>query len=107
MSHEEPPDTYLEDETYVDPKTFNLNFMGPVRKRSHTDVLCCIIFIPFITGYSLLGLVAWIHGNPGEWPSLQIAKTTFRPTFSPNENKAMLFHFNLSNCTSRSVVAEL
>lgn len=53
MSDKEPPDTYLEGETHVDPKTFNLNFMGPVPKRSHTGVLCCIISTPFITGYSL------------------------------------------------------
>ncbi|KAG5214887.1 hypothetical protein JEQ12_000463 [Ovis aries] len=32
--------------------------------RSCTDVLCCMIFMLFIMAYILLGLAAWVNGDP-------------------------------------------
>ncbi|XP_042853525.1 choline transporter-like protein 5 isoform X2 [Panthera tigris] len=102
--------TYLEDDTYDagDPKTFDLNFKGPVAKRSCTDVLCCIIFILCIIGYILLGLLAWVHGDPRRVAYPTDSKGHFcGQKGTPNENKTILFYFNLLSCTSPSVVINL
>ncbi|XP_042808446.1 choline transporter-like protein 5 isoform X2 [Panthera pardus] len=112
MSDEEETSdtTYLEDDTYDagDPKTFDLNFKGPVAKRSCTDVLCCIIFILCIIGYILLGLLAWVHGDPRRVAYPTDSKGHFcGQKGTPNENKTILFYFNLLSCTSPSVVINL
>ncbi|XP_045657967.1 choline transporter-like protein 5 isoform X6 [Ursus americanus] len=104
----ELPDTFLEDKTYGYPRTFDPNFKGPVAKRSCTDVLCCIIFILFIIAYILLGLVAWVHGDPRRVAYPTDSKGHFcGQKGTPNENKTVLFYFNLFSCTSPSVVVNL
>ncbi|XP_041605429.1 choline transporter-like protein 5 [Vulpes lagopus] len=76
--------------------------------RSCTDVLCCIIFILFIIAYILLGLVAWIHGDPRRVVYPTDSKGHFcGQKGTPNENKTILFYFNLLSCTSPSVVVNL
>ncbi|XP_038413384.1 choline transporter-like protein 5 isoform X2 [Canis lupus familiaris] len=105
---EETPDTYLDDETYGYPNAYDPNFKGPVAKRSCTDVLCCIIFILFIIAYILLGLVAWIHGDPRRVAYPTDSKGHFcGQKGTSNENKTILFYFNLFSCTSPSVVVNL
>nr|XP_012421468.1 PREDICTED: choline transporter-like protein 5 [Odobenus rosmarus divergens] len=90
------------------PRTFDPNFKGPVAKRSCTDVLCCIIFILFIIAYILLGLVAWVHGDPRRVAYPTDSKGHFcGQKGTPNENKTILFYFNLFSCTSPSVVVNL
>nr|XP_055195184.1 choline transporter-like protein 5 isoform X4 [Nyctereutes procyonoides] len=90
------------------PNTYDPNFKGPVAKRSCTDVLCCIIFILFIIAYILLGLVAWIHGDPRRVAYPTDSKGHFcGQKGTPNENKTILFYFNLLSCTSPSVVVNL
>ncbi|KAB0401588.1 hypothetical protein E2I00_008812, partial [Balaenoptera physalus] len=75
---------------------------------SCTDVLCCMIFILFIIAYILLGLVAWVNGDPR-----RVAYPTDSQGYfcgqkgTPNENKPILFYFNLLSCTSPSVVVNL
>nr|XP_035954905.1 choline transporter-like protein 5 isoform X3 [Halichoerus grypus] len=108
MSDEELPETFLDHETYGYPRTFDPNFKGPVAKRSCTDVLCCIIFILFIIAYILLGLVAWVHGDPRRVAYPTDSKGHFcGQKGTPNENKTILFYFNLFSCTSPSVVVNL
>ncbi|XP_034874146.1 choline transporter-like protein 5 isoform X4 [Mirounga leonina] len=107
-SSKELPETFLDHETYGYPRTFDPNFKGPVAKRSCTDVLCCIIFILFIIAYILLGLVAWVHGDPRRVAYPTDSKGHFcGQKGTPNENKTILFYFNLFSCTSPSVVVNL
>uniref|UniRef100_A0A674ECD2 Choline transporter-like protein n=1 Tax=Salmo trutta TaxID=8032 RepID=A0A674ECD2_SALTR len=39
-------------------------FSGPVRKRSCTDLICCILFLAVIAGYMIMGVLAWLFGDP-------------------------------------------
>nr|XP_045753355.1 choline transporter-like protein 5 isoform X3 [Mirounga angustirostris] len=81
--------------------------LAPTR-QSCTDVLCCIIFILFIIAYILLGLVAWVHGDPRRVAYPTDSKGHFcGQKGTPNENKTILFYFNLFSCTSPSVVVNL
>uniref|UniRef100_A0A8C3YF87 Choline transporter-like protein n=1 Tax=Catagonus wagneri TaxID=51154 RepID=A0A8C3YF87_9CETA len=76
--------------------------------RNCTDVLCCMIFILFIIGYILLGLVAWVNGDPRRVAYPTDSQGHFcGQKNTPNENKTILFYFNLLSCTSPSVVLNL
>lgn len=46
------------------PKQFDPTFNGPIKDRSCTDIICCILFILYVVGMVVLGIVAYIKGNP-------------------------------------------
>ncbi|KAM9350010.1 choline transporter-like protein 5-A [Symphorus nematophorus] len=91
-----------------EPHKFDPSFKGPVRRRSCTDVLCCLIFIIVILSYVALGIVAWLHGDP---------KKVLHPTDSygqfcgqkgtPNAKKPILFYFNILKCTNPAILINL
>uniref|UniRef100_A0A3Q3MDS9 Short chain dehydrogenase/reductase family 16C, member 5a n=1 Tax=Labrus bergylta TaxID=56723 RepID=A0A3Q3MDS9_9LABR len=93
---------------YGVPHKFDPSFRGPVRRRSCTDVLCCLIFIIVILAYVALGIVAWLHGDP---------KKVLYPTDSYgqfcgqrgtiNENKPILFYSNILKCTNPAILINL
>ncbi|KAM6989509.1 choline transporter-like protein 5-A isoform 1-T1 [Tautogolabrus adspersus] len=93
---------------YGVPHKFDPSFRGPVRRRSCTDVLCCLIFFIVILAYVALGIVAWLHGDP---------KKVLYPTDSYgqfcgqrgtiNEDKPILFYFNILKCTNPAILINL
>ncbi|XP_036899749.1 choline transporter-like protein 5 [Sturnira hondurensis] len=95
-------------EDMCDSTTFDPDFKGPIADRGCTDVLCCIIFILFIIGYILLGLIAWVHGDPRRVAYPTDSKGHFcGQKGTPNENKSILFYFNIFSCTNPSVLINL
>ncbi|KAM4624059.1 choline transporter-like protein 5-A [Polymixia lowei] len=98
-----PPDRY-----YGEPRRFDPSFRGPVRRRSCTDVLCCLIFIIVILAYVALGIVAWLHGDP---------RKVLHPTNSygqfcgqkgtSNAKKPILFYFNILKCANPAILINL
>ncbi|XP_040607502.1 choline transporter-like protein 5 isoform X3 [Mesocricetus auratus] len=91
-----------------DPRTYDPDFQGPTSDRSCTDLLCCVIFTLFVMGYILLGLVAWIHGDPRRVAYPTDSQGHFcGQKGTPNENKTILFYFNLFRCTSPSMMLKL
>ncbi|XP_076976712.1 choline transporter-like protein 5 isoform X2 [Tamandua tetradactyla] len=108
MSDEEPPDSPLDEDNYGKPRTFDPDFKGPVANRYCTDVLCCLIFILFIIGYILLGLAAWVHGDPRRLAFPTDSEGHFcGQKGTPNENKTLLFYFNILKCSNPSVIINL
>ncbi|XP_006146113.1 choline transporter-like protein 5 isoform X2 [Tupaia chinensis] len=109
MSDEEDStDTSYENQDFGDPRSYDPDFKGPISNRNCTDVLCCIIFLLFIFGYILLGLVAWVHGDPRRVAYPTDSQGHFcGQKGTPNENKPILFYFNLLSCTSPSVMINL
>ncbi|XP_060248444.1 choline transporter-like protein 5 isoform X3 [Meriones unguiculatus] len=91
-----------------DPRMYDPDFQGPVAKRSCTDVLCCMVFMLFVIGYVLLGLTAWAHGDPRRVAYPTDSEGQFcGQKGTPNENKTILFYFNLLRCSSPSVMLTL
>ncbi|XP_077463628.1 choline transporter-like protein 5 isoform X1 [Stigmatopora argus] len=88
---------------YGEPHKFDPKFRGPVHNRTRTDVLCCVVFFIFILGYVLLGVLAWVNGDP---------KKIVYPTDSfgnicgdkQNLNKPFLFYINMLKCASIETV---
>ncbi|XP_078121096.1 choline transporter-like protein 5-A isoform X3 [Sander vitreus] len=93
---------------YGEPHKFDPSFRGPVRRRSCTDILCCLIFIIVIFSYMALGIVAWLHGDP---------RKVLHPTDSygqfcgqkgtSNEKKPILFYFNILKCANPAILINL
>ncbi|XP_058159337.1 choline transporter-like protein 5 isoform X3 [Dasypus novemcinctus] len=105
---EEPPDSPLKEDSFGKARTFDPDFKGPVSKRTCTDVLCCLIFILFIIGYILLGLAAWVHGDPRKLAFPTDSEGHFcGQKNTPNENKSILFYFNFLKCANPSVMINL
>uniref|UniRef100_UPI00398F33F2 choline transporter-like protein 2 isoform X2 n=1 Tax=Pristiophorus japonicus TaxID=55135 RepID=UPI00398F33F2 len=93
---------------YGEPKKFDPAFKGPIANRSCTDIICCLIFFLAIVGYFIVGLVAWMYGDPRK----VIYPTDSRGEFcgqvgSQNEHKPFLFYFNILKCASPLVLLEL
>ncbi|XP_072918599.1 choline transporter-like protein 5-B isoform X3 [Hemitrygon akajei] len=91
-----------------EPRKFDPTFKGPIHNRHCTDVLCCVLFIVVILGYIALGVIAWVHGDPKK----VVYPTDSRGQFcgqkgSVNENKTILFYFNILKCASPVVLTSL
>ncbi|XP_031231789.1 choline transporter-like protein 5 isoform X5 [Mastomys coucha] len=67
-----------------------------------------MIFLLFILGYILLGLLAWAHGDPRKMAYPTDSRGHFcGQKGTPNENKTILFYFNIFKCTSVSTMLRL
>ncbi|KAM6948272.1 choline transporter-like protein 5-A [Aplochiton taeniatus] len=93
---------------YGEPRKFDPSFKGPIKKRSCTDVLCCLFFITVILGYIALGLVAWLHGDPRK----VVLPTDSYGQFcgqkgTLNADRSILFHFNILKCANPAVLIDL
>nr|CAB3266288.1 choline transporter-like protein 5 [Phallusia mammillata] len=53
-----------EDGKYGKAREFDPDFKGPMKNRSCTDILCCLLFFVFILGYIVIGIFAWLNGDP-------------------------------------------
>ncbi|GAB1288257.1 Choline transporter-like protein 5 [Apodemus speciosus] len=86
-----------------DPRRYDPDFQGPTAQRRCTDVLCCMIFLLFIMGYVLLGLLEGFAMlghmvTPGKWPILQTARDNF---VARREPPGALLHICVSRCPER------
>ncbi|XP_077381738.1 choline transporter-like protein 2 isoform X2 [Festucalex cinctus] len=89
-------------------RKFDPNFKGPLRDRRCTDIICCSLFIVALMGYFAVGILAWTQGDPRKI----IYPTDSRGNFcgqkgTPQENKPLLFYFNILMCASPAVMVEL
>uniref|UniRef100_A0A4X2M264 Choline transporter-like protein n=1 Tax=Vombatus ursinus TaxID=29139 RepID=A0A4X2M264_VOMUR len=72
-------------------------FRGPIKNRSCTDVICCVLFLVFIAGYIVVGLVAWLYGDPRQvlYPR---NSTGAYCGIGENREKPYLYYFNILSC---------
>uniref|UniRef100_H9GHB3 Solute carrier family 44 member 5 n=1 Tax=Anolis carolinensis TaxID=28377 RepID=H9GHB3_ANOCA len=93
---------------YGEPRKFDPKFSGPIHNRHCTDILCCVIFVVVILGYIALGIVAWVHGDPRKvaYPTDSYGQFCGQKD-TPNENKTILFYFNILKCASPIVLINL
>ncbi|CAL8343390.1 unnamed protein product [Merluccius merluccius] len=93
---------------YGEPHKFDPFFRGPVRKRSCTDFLCCLIFMVVILAYGALGIVAWLHGDPRKVLHATDSYGHFcGQNETPNAKKPILFYFNILKCANPAVLINL
>uniref|UniRef100_A0A8D2KV47 Choline transporter-like protein n=1 Tax=Varanus komodoensis TaxID=61221 RepID=A0A8D2KV47_VARKO len=78
---------------------YDPSFRGPIQKRSCTDVICCVIFMVFIAGYIVVGILAWLYGDPRQvlYPR---NSTGFYCGIGANRDKPFLLYFNIIKCAT-------
>ncbi|XP_060126448.1 choline transporter-like protein 4 [Zootoca vivipara] len=75
------------------------SFHGPIKNRSCTDIICCIIFMVFIAGYFVVGILAWLYGDPRQaiYPR---NSTGAYCGIGENRGKPFVFYFNIMQCAT-------
>ncbi|XP_059255876.1 choline transporter-like protein 4 [Mustela nigripes] len=96
------------DEACGKPAKYDPSFRGPIKNRSCTDIICCILFLAFILGYIVVGIVAWVYGDPRQvlYPR---NSTGAYCGVGANKDKPYLLYFNIFSCilpTNIIMVAE-
>ncbi|XP_014389996.1 PREDICTED: choline transporter-like protein 4 [Myotis brandtii] len=73
------------------------SFRGPIKSRGCTDVICCVLFLLFLLGYTALGIVAWVYGDPRQvlYPR---NSTGAYCGMGANKDKPYLLYFNIFSC---------
>uniref|UniRef100_F7A5G8 Choline transporter-like protein n=2 Tax=Callithrix jacchus TaxID=9483 RepID=F7A5G8_CALJA len=79
------------------PVKYDPSFRGPIKNRSCTDVICCVLFLLFILGYIVVGIVAWVYGDPRQvlYPR---NSTGAYCGMGENKDKPYLLYFNIFSC---------
>ncbi|XP_036623316.1 choline transporter-like protein 4 [Trichosurus vulpecula] len=93
-----------EKEAYGKRVTYDPTFRGPIKNRSCTDVICCVLFLVFIGGYIVVGIVAWLYGDPRQvlYPR---NSTGAYCGIGENRDKPYLYYFNIFSCiTATSII---
>ncbi|KAK9405754.1 choline transporter-like 4 [Crotalus adamanteus] len=82
---------------YWEKYQYDPSFHGPIQNRSCTDIICCAIFGVFLVGYMIIGLLAWLYGDPRQviYPR---NSTGSYCGIGGNRDKPYLLYFDLMKC---------
>ncbi|XP_028251347.1 choline transporter-like protein 4 [Parambassis ranga] len=90
---------------YGEPAQFDPTFKGPIRNRGCTDIICCVLFMVVILGYLVVGILAWLYGDPRHVLYARNSTGWFCGT-GPNKDRSHLLYFDILKCaTSVNVMA--
>ncbi|XP_069032951.1 choline transporter-like protein 4 [Embiotoca jacksoni] len=93
------------DSKYGEPAQFDSTFKGPIDNRGCTDIFCCVLFLAVILGYIVVGLLAWLYGDPRHVLYPRNSTGWFCGT-EANKGRPHLFYFDIVKCsTSVNVMA--
>uniref|UniRef100_A0A4W6ERM0 Choline transporter-like protein n=1 Tax=Lates calcarifer TaxID=8187 RepID=A0A4W6ERM0_LATCA len=84
---------------------FDPTFKGPIKNRGCTDIICCILFMAVILGYIVVGILAWLYGDPRHvlYPR---NSTGWFCGIGPNKNRPNVLYFDILKCaTSINIMA--
>ncbi|RXN35046.1 choline transporter 4 [Labeo rohita] len=90
---------------YGEPAQYDPTFTGPIHKRSCTDIICCALFMLVITGYMVVGILAWLYGDPRHvlYPR---NSTGMFCGIGQNKDKPNVMYFDITKCaTATNVMA--
>ncbi|XP_078343267.1 choline transporter-like protein 4 isoform X2 [Oculina patagonica] len=83
-----------------DGKKRKVEFKGPVEDRSCTDIPCCILFLAYIVGMIVVGIIAFKEGDPDRLllPSDSQGNTCGKGDYA---DKKYLLFFDISTCATK------
>ncbi|XP_068432501.1 choline transporter-like protein 4 [Clinocottus analis] len=94
-----------QDSEYGEPAHFDSAFNGPMKKRKCTDIIFCILFMAVILGYIVVGILAWLFGDPRHVLYPRNSTGWFCGN-GPNEHRPQLLYFDILKCaTSVNIMA--
>ncbi|XP_068190013.1 choline transporter-like protein 4 [Antennarius striatus] len=93
------------DSEYGEPAQFDPTFRGPINKRGCTDIICCILFMAVVLGYAVVGILAWLYGDPRHVLYPRNSTGSFCGT-GQNKDRPNLFYLDIVKCaTSINILA--
>lgn len=77
------------------------SFAGPIKNRSCTDVICCILFVLFTVGMVAVGVIAFMWGDPKKilYPTDSLGNMC---GYGNYKSKPNLFFFDLMECVPKN-----
>lgn len=88
-----------ENEAHGNSAKYDPSFRGPIKNRGCTDIICCVLFLIFILGYIIVGLVAWVYGDPRQvlYPR---NSTGAYCGVGDNKDKPYVLYFDILSCAA-------
>ncbi|XP_060069733.1 choline transporter-like protein 2 [Ylistrum balloti] len=96
-SKDESDGVFETDGEHGTPLTYDPTFNGPIKKRSCTDIICCLIFIIFIGGFAGVSYLAFANGDP-YLLLYPVDSNGELCGYGNNKGKDYLFFFDLVQC---------
>lgn len=87
------------DSKYGEAAKFDPTFKGPIKNRGCTDIICCILFMAVILGYLVVGVLAWLYGDPRHVLYPRNSTGWFCGT-GENKGRSNLFYMDILKCAS-------
>ncbi|XP_067094217.1 choline transporter-like protein 4 [Osmerus mordax] len=83
-------------------------FSGLIRKRHCTDAACCTLFVATVAAYMVVGILAWLFGDPRHVLFPRNSTGMFCGT-GMNANKPSMFYLDILKCvtTTNTMAAAL
>uniref|UniRef100_W5LVJ3 Choline transporter-like protein n=1 Tax=Lepisosteus oculatus TaxID=7918 RepID=W5LVJ3_LEPOC len=73
--------------------------------RGCTDIICCVLFLAAIVGYMIVGILAWLYGDPRQVLYPRNSTGSFCGV-GENKDKPSVLYFNILKCaTSTNIMA--
>lgn len=84
-------------EKYGKPKEHQKDFKGPMKNRSCTDIICCLIFLICIAAMVVVSAVGWAYGDPIKlvYPTNSDGEIC---GVGPQAGKPYLHYFDILDC---------
>ncbi|ROL52231.1 Choline transporter-like protein 4 [Anabarilius grahami] len=90
---------------YGAPVQYDPTFIGPIHKRSCTDIICCALFMVVIVGYMVVGILAWLYGDPRHVLFPRNSTGMFCGV-GQNKDKPSVMYFDIIKCaTATNIMA--
>lgn len=86
-----------EESEYGEAAKYDPTFRGPIKNRGCTDIICCILFMAVVLGYIVVGILAWLYGDPRHVLHPRNSTGWFCG-IGANEARPNLFYFNILKC---------
>ncbi|XP_026145403.1 choline transporter-like protein 4 isoform X2 [Carassius auratus] len=90
---------------YGEPAKYDSTFTGPIHNRSCTDIICCVLFMLVIGGYMVVGVLAWLYGDPRHvlYPR---NSTGMFCGMGQNKDRPSILYFDILKCaTATNIMA--
>lgn len=84
----------------VNGKKNKTTFKGPISDRSCTDIPCCILFVAYIVGMVVVGIIAFKEGDPDRLLLPQDSQGNICGKDNYVDKKYLLF-FDISTCATK------
>ncbi|XP_067057187.1 choline transporter-like protein 4 isoform X1 [Acropora muricata] len=81
-------------------RKYDPNFRGPIADRSCTDIICCLLFVAYIVGMIVVGVIAFKEGDPDRLlsPTDSNGNTCGKGDY---KDKKFLLFFDISTCVTK------